>query len=150
MPSKGALSLLFSLALGCGSAGAGSVRAVTPGSGAMQTVTPGDGESCEQMPCDADHAGATCAADQQTCVCGVVSSCTGVDMGDDGRPPRYAWRCGYNEGVVRDDGCPGRMPAQGSACDDSTRRCSYGHCCIETMACEDGTWSSTGPAECPP
>jgi len=140
MSTDRALALVFSLALGCGSAGAGS----------GETVTPGEGESCQQMTCDADRAGATCDADPQTCVCGIVNICTGVDMGDDDRPPNYAWRCDYNEGVIRDDGCPGRIPAQDSACDDSTLRCSYGHCCIETMVCEDGAWGSMGPAECPP
>lgn len=83
-----------------------------------------------------------CIYAEGSCVCSVPRSCGGM------APPRdrpRTWQCVPKVGA---DGCPGRQPAEGSACKPEGKLCDYTCSCVSTTTCKKGRWVvSRGPCK---
>jgi ribose transport system substrate-binding protein len=83
-------------------------------------------------------------------------ACTGPQWcGGAARPPpplaSYAWHCIATPPRIRADGCPGRQPAIGAAC-QGKKVCGYSPtgCGGQTIACDRGRWQMVGVIAPPP
>lgn len=108
--------------------------------------------------CPEKPGGGTCSGQRRCdyegvkCECIRKNVCSGVPpRPDEPRPVIYGWRCEWDEGVMRADGCPGRVPKVGDPCTrDTDAYCFYGDCCVERIRCVDGKWADQRGPDCPP
>ncbi|HVV87478.1 MAG TPA: hypothetical protein VHE35_30760 [Kofleriaceae bacterium] len=119
---------------GSGSAGTRANGASCPAAYAQIHV----GEPCTDTR-------ATCAFAEGRCWCAPGSYCGGVAPTPEilAALEKPRWQCQ----PVRTDGCPETPPT--GACSEPGKACSYGDCCIDSYACQGGTWTRTGGG-CPP
>lgn len=109
---------------------------------------PGFGAPSDRDPCGRDPE-LRCEYEEGSCECVVRTYCRGIPP-EPGWTPEVEYRCTPR---VREDGCPGPLPPEGSPC-EREMSCTYSpDCCGEGVRarCAEGSWAyETFTVSCPP
>ncbi len=127
-----------------------SASAGAPGASARTIVCPASYAEARGLVVDCNRdAVPGCSFPEGSCGCEIHYRCSGMPPREGESNAWRVWTCREPPPAFRPDGCPGREPSDGDACDGRAAHCEYGECDFTPYDCVRGQWHR-GMASAPP